>query len=115
MAMSKEETYERRKTRYHQLKEDGICTSCGQRKATHGIVCERCYQTRKASYKRCYERDKKARGHSKDWTSYGWRHGRSDLAKEMLRLMAKYPDMPPAAYGRMKVREYWEAQGVKTT
>ena len=34
-----------------------------------------------------------------------------ELAKEMLRLMAKYPDMPPAAYGKMKVREYWEAQG----
>lgn len=25
-----------------------------------------------------------------------------------------HPDMPPTAYGRMKAREYWEAQGVKT-
>ena len=36
------------------------------------------------------------------------------LTKEVRRLMAKYPDMPPTAYGRMKAREYWEAQGVKT-
>lgn len=41
-------------------------------------------------------------------------HGDSALTKEVRRLMAKYPDMPPTAYGRMKAREYWEAQGVKT-
>lgn len=45
--------------------------------------------------------------------SDGTIHGDSALTKEVRRLMAKYPDMPPTAYGRMKVREYWEAQGVK--
>lgn len=46
--------------------------------------------------------------------SDGTIHGDSALTKEVRRLMAKYPDMPPTAYGKMKVREYWEAQGVKT-
>lgn len=105
------------KSRYHQRKEAGICTKCGKRPATRGIMCEECYQVQKASQSRYAEGKKKERkstwSHGKDWTSYGWRHGRSELAKEMLRLMAKYPDMPPAAYGRMKVREYWESQGVK--
>ena len=109
---------EEMKARYYRLKEAGICTKCGKRPATRGIMCEECYQVQKASQSRYAEGKKKERkrtwSHGKEWTSYGWRHGRSELSKEMLRLMAKYPDMPPAAYGRMKVREYWEAQGVKT-
>ena len=45
--------------------------------------------------------------------SDGTIHGDSALTKEVRRLMAKYPDMPPTAYGRMKMREYWEAQGME--
>ena len=111
---------EEMKARCYRLKEAGICTKCGKRPATRGIRCEECYQAQKAAQSRYDEKVKQIRKQKKDtkrsdWTSYGWRHGRSELSKEMLRLMAKYPDMPPAAYGRMKVREYWEAQGVKTT
>lgn len=57
---------------------------------------------------------KKEMAKRRGWSlSDGMTHGDSELTKEVRRLMAKYPDMPPTAYGRMKTREYWEAQGVK--
>lgn len=55
-----------------------------------------------------------ARKHGYTLTN-GMIHGDSALTKEVRRLMAKYPDMPPTAYGRMRAREYWEAQRVKKT
>ena len=110
------------KSRYYRLKAAGLCTNCGKQPATRGIRCEECYQRQKAAQSRYDEKVKRGLklGRKKkkpvsDWLTSGWDHGRSELAKEVLRLSAKYPDMTPTAYGRMKTREYWEAQGVKTT
>lgn len=89
-----------------------LCLRCGKplpEWETY-VRCEACRETLTT-----WRKNKKMAERYGRHFSDGTIHGDSELTKEVRRLMAKYPDMPPTAYGRMKAREYWEAQGVKTT
>ena len=115
MAMTDEE----RKKKYREIwrkrieyrREHHLCQKCGEPLPdwdTEHTMCEGC-RAQKVLRRR---KQKLAKQYGRSYSN-GLIHGDSALAKEVRRLMAKYPDMPPTAYGRMKMREYWESQGVK--
>lgn len=106
MAMTDEERKRRRRERERERRayrrENHLCLRCGKPLPEwddRHTQCDECIAVQKTwKAKRDIAR----------------KHGYT-LTKEVRRLMAKYPDMPPTAYGKMRAREYWEAQGVKTT
>lgn len=116
MAMTDEERKRRHRERQRERRayrrENHLCLACGKPLPDWDEKHTRCEGCRTEKVLRRKQELAKRYGRS---YSDGMIHGDSALTKEVRRLMAKYPDMPPAAYGRMKAREYWEAQGVKTT
>ncbi len=116
MAMTDEERKKKHregeKKRIEYRREHRLCSACGKPLPdwdTEHARCEGC-RAQEALKRR---KQKLAKQYGRSYSN-GLIQGDSALAKEVKRLMAKYPDMPPTAYGRMKAREYWEAQGVKT-
>ena len=116
MAMTDEERKRRHRERERERKayrrENHLCLRCGKPLPEwddRHTQCDECIAVQKA-WKAMRDI---ARKHGYMLTN-GTIHGDSALTKEVRRLMAKYPDMPPTAYGRMRAREYWESQGVKT-
>lgn len=101
---------EREKRAYR--REHHLCLACGKPLPDWDEKHTRCEGCRTEEVLR-RRKGRIARQYGRVYSD-GTIHGDSALTKEVRRLMAKYPDMPPTAYGRMKAREYWEAQGVKT-
>lgn len=100
------------KKRIEYRREHHLCQMCGKPLPDWDTEHTRCEGCRAQEVLR-RRKQKLAKQYGRSYSN-GLIHGDSALTKEVRRLMAKYPDMPPTAYGRMKAREYWEAQGVKT-